>query len=391
MTISLLYVDHTPRKGEQVNKREFIECVMRDFNISPMCEDALKVPTHEALITLRAENAPQSADFMTQLARSQFARLLAGFTAPGAMQHKLSAHVTVLTEFNQRMESRVGRNHPIAMDAKGQVQIALSTQEYRRKWGMHYLRSLWFATNHEYRNNFKDASLKLYGCALFDEILDDITDVFAAIPPPRPSRDMRLAAGVDVLRCSGPQFAHVFNNEEAACFHPSTLVLLEGGVARACCDIWKGDRVQCDFATPPRTATVVCVTRLKCSGIARCCQIARNLILTAWHPVYAIEGTSWMFTKHTGAPCEDFICTALFNYVLSEGGNSICAEGMRCITMGHNITNDPIAAHDFFGTEAVVAALKAKDPIAFENGLVELLPRDFTRSPATGRIHGFTA
>lgn len=50
---------------------------------------------------------------------------------------------------------------------EGQVQIALSNQEYWNKWGIHYFPALKIAHSIEMCTNFKDPGLKLYTGAPF--------------------------------------------------------------------------------------------------------------------------------------------------------------------------------------------------------------------------------
>ena len=49
----------------------------------------------------------------------------------------------------------------------------------------------------------------------------------------------------------------------------------------------------------------------------------------------------------------------VYSFVV-ENSHTVYIEGWECITLGHNIQNDPVASHPFWGTQQVIKCLKQK-------------------------------
>jgi len=60
----------------------------------------------------------------------------------------------------------------------------------------------------------------------------------------------------------------------------------------------------------------------------------------------------------------------VYSIMLSEGHYSMMIENVECITLGHNILNDSVASHSFYGTDEVRRNIMELD--MNDNGVVEL-------------------
>merc|ERR1719317_621383 len=75
----------------------------------------------------------------------------------------------------------------ILSDLKGQVSEAVSREDWFKRWGIYYIRSLRFAHQTQYKNNFKDEGIKQYGGEAFANEVERVNKVFDSLPPPEPS------------------------------------------------------------------------------------------------------------------------------------------------------------------------------------------------------------
>jgi hypothetical protein len=90
------------------------------------------------------------------------------------------------------------------------------------------------------------------------------------------------------------------------------------------------------------------------------------LTISAGHPV-RVDG-SWVKPCQLGRVEFNAPGTELYNCVLS-GGHTIFVEGVECVTLGHNFTDQHVA-HEFYGTNEVVKYLQSQ--LGWDRGLVLL-------------------
>jgi hypothetical protein len=91
-----------------------------------------------------------------------------------------------------------------------------------------------------------------------------------------------------------------------------------------------------------------------------------KLIVTEWHPIK--HQNSWKFPININKSNVHNI-PFVYSFVV-ENSHTVYIEGWECITLGHGIENDPVASHDFWGTEKVIDCLKSKP--GWEKGEVEI-------------------
>lgn len=271
-------------------------------------------------------------------------------------------------------------------DVNGQYREAISRPEWWVRWGRHYLRSLRWAHERQQCNNFKDASVQHYSSSLFRKLRDEADDKFLTLPPPMPSRSIGRAPGAQLASMA------LMHDSGRPCFHGDSGVRLADGSEKRLSDLRRGDLVATGCASRP-SAALRCLVSTPCpGGTAQLVHLpGGGPLASPWHPVRfdpassdsapAVE--SWAFPAHL-ASVSTSPCDTVYSFVLDEGA-SILINGWRCLAWGHGIVDDPVAAHDFFGTHAVVAALQKLR--GWEEGHVEL--QGVSRNPVTGLVCGF--
>jgi hypothetical protein len=128
--------------------------------------------------------------------------------------------------------------------------------------------------------------------------------------------------------------------------------------------LWGGGRVACMVRSI--STVLVAVGKLK---------------ITPYHPIRGQAG--WVFPRWVGQDVPEGPVES-FSFVL-EGGVSMSIEGHEVLALGHGIgiTDDPVAAHPYFGS-AVLDDLRAMP--GFDDGLVHV--SGVERDPATGLVCG---
>ncbi len=101
-------------------------------------------------------------------------------------------------------------------------------------------------------------------------------------------------------------------------------------------------------------AVVLAVVVMHMPPKAQLCAI-NGVRISPWHPV-ATHGCDWCFPSSL-APVVTQSIDFLYNVVLSQQ-HIITINGLHCITLGHGVTHHPVLSHPFFGTKAVIQALR---------------------------------
>ncbi|KAI1164452.1 hint-domain-containing protein [Nemania serpens] len=265
----------------------------------------------------------------------------------------------------------------LMMDLRGQIKMAVKNQVDFRRWGQHYLISLWDAhakqlspklniyvltqRNHSC-NSFTDHSPRQYNkhSPLLIKCRDRLTKAFDDRP----------------LRPSG---------FPGPCFAASSHVLLSMGDEVPVGSLQQGTPVQ----TPagPRRARVLLKTRVHHTPM---CQIG-NLVLTPWHPVKT-DWTpgGWVFPVSTAKTVDCY--SGIICSVLLEPDEDVDAHAIRFgdawgVTLGHGIlSGTDVRAHECLGDyNAVLEELKQLRP--GEHGVH--CGDGTKRNPETGRLCGF--
>jgi hypothetical protein len=316
----------------------------------------------------------------------------------------------------------------LVKDLEDQVTLGLSRADWTQKWGHTYLRSLARAHELQFVHNFKDASVTEYGRgALFARVRDAADDAFCSLPAPvsaqpeeqeeEESSDSepspggqgsvptrRAAAGARAKTRTAPPRRVIsmarWNNAAGGCVAPDTLLIKADGTNIRADAVVAGTvlRVPAVAGRPAGVASVLVVVRTTCKGEVQLVRAAPDLLLTPWHPI-CVEGAGARFqfpVEVEGTASEPTVVPHVYSFLLAEPSGLSCpaaavetASGVAVACLGHEVTEDPVLAHDFLGTSAVVVALRAC--AGFDAGLITLSGEAaFLRGP-DGRICGIDA
>lgn len=235
-------------------------------------------------------------------------------------------------------------------DPEGQIGMA-PQQAYYAKWGEHYMRSYLRAQLIQQCMNFKDPGLQVYGGDLFREIQTLGDKAFDDLPPPIPSGkpvatdSYAVYPPVNSMR----SLTQSFNNPSGGCFHGNCTVLMADFTRTPIKDVIPGSLVWTPNGPARVIALVTCNTKNKSQPMSQ----IDGLSITPWHPI-RVKGL-WQFPASLYFYTERMLQT-VYNLVL-DNGHIVNVEGFDCITLGHGFT-EPVAAHDFFGTQRVIDDLK---------------------------------
>jgi Mg-chelatase subunit ChlD len=308
------------------------------------------------------------------------------------------------------------RTHALLLDLHGQVTEALSRPDWFKKWGRHYLPSLMQAHLLQLCNNFKDPGVQMYGSALFEKIRDAGDEVFCALPAPIPAprpHAQRRSHGV-AARSSAPRSMSSYHRSAGPCFE-GRKVLLANGITKRVDEIQKGDKValtRIGESDGNHHAVVSCIVRTHCAnGYAELVEIpSSGLLVTPWHPVLNDEGC-WTFPASM-APPRRYACAAVYSFLLGPEVSGHCTEipfetetttvlhtkvrttraskmvinDTTVITLAHNVRDDDVASHSYWGTAQVVEDLERFQ--GWDSGLIQLKSDCIVRDDGTGLACG---
>jgi hypothetical protein len=232
-------------------------------------------------------------------------------------------------------------------DPKGQIKLALSTQEYFDKWGKHYLLSLLNAHQKQICNSFKDPGPLMYGkeSPLFIKCRDALDYAFDNLPAPKPSNVIRDTEGnmvttkVDVRQ---------YNRRGNPCFAGECQVRLADGTETSIEEVKKGTKVWTPLG--PKNIVAVVATKVKSYEMCR----VGELVITEWHPMFA-DGR-WSFPYDVAVEREVYSGT-IYSVILERDetpeAHVIRVGGHLAATLGHGVVgvgeSNDARGHPFFG------------------------------------------
>ncbi len=258
----------------------------------------------------------------------------------------------------------------------GQIKEAFSKEEWYKKWGAHFLRSIMNAYQNQQCNNFKDPGVQNFGGELFNEIRQKADNIFCMLAPPKPSIQSYHpygTYGTTTLQRSVPTNMTSYYNPNGSCYDGNGMVMLADNTTIPISKLRKGCMVKSKNVFGNEfNDMVLCVVKSKVpmQEISMC--MINNLAVTPWHPLF--HNDQWVFPINL-APEEDVSLDYIYNVVL-ESGNTIWVNGLALATLGHNL-NEPIVAHPYYGTSKIIDDLKQMN--GWEKGEVVLSNPNVTR------------
>ena len=243
--------------------------------------------------------------------------------------------------------------------SEGQIGMA---PRYWKRWGGHYMRSYRRAQQIQRRLNFKDPGSLIYGgddTSLFGQCVAKGEEIFMTLEPPQPTGGPRgySSSSSGAAPAYDPAYlsAYLRTNSQAAqsggCFHPENTVLMTDASEKQIQSLSPGDQVW----TPLGSASVIAVVKIG-HGSATSVMMSKvkDCILTPYHP-YLDEATHWVLGADTVGQ-ESYPTGTVYNLVLDKGHIIRTAGGVRACTLAHGF-DEPVIAHPFFGTKAVLDCL----------------------------------
>jgi hypothetical protein len=244
---------------------------------------------------------------------------------------------------------------------EGQIFLAINNS-YWKKWGKHYLLSLYSAHMNRKCHNFKDKSVQYYGCPEFKNLIVDGFEKFCKIPPPKPSGLIPNRSYTMNPRASSPDMRTYLNS---GCFADGSRILLADGTESTVETLDGTEELYYDVINSVKIKYII---RMRVKNMVDMCHIG-GLVITPWHPIYADSKKEWTFpielTNKSNNQYSFMIPTQikwLYNIVL-ETGHYICVDGFQCVSMGHNLlefdSTTKILEHSYYGTNKVITDLEA--------------------------------
>lgn len=260
-------------------------------------------------------------------------------------------------------------------DLTGQITEAYSHDNWHSKWGKHYLLSLARAHELQRCTNFKDPGLQVYATRKFSLIRDMAEDVFCKIPPPKPSRRINKRNYRPVASMSS------YYNAAAGCLAKGEVRMADGRYVDVSL-VAPGDVLQVHSGL----VSVRCVVTTQCEkGVQDLVELEGGVLVTPWHPVREKGTNEWVFPA-TLAPIKRYYCDIVYNFVLEEG-ISVPIGPFEAITLAHGVVDDPVAKHEYFGSNTVIRDLSQM--IGWNQGRVHLGIKPGKRDPESGLITSF--
>jgi len=260
-------------------------------------------------------------------------------------------------------------------DLTGQITLAYSSRDWHNRWGKHYLLSIARAHELQRCTNFKDPGLQVYATSKFCMIRDKAEDTFCKIPPPKPSRL------VDSSRFRPVASMSTYHNIAGGCIARGNVRLADGRFVPVS-SVGPGDTLQLGS----RCVKVRCVVTTEChNGVEELVELDGRVLVTPWHPIRKKGSASWEFPANVGA-VKPYSCDMVYNFVLDDGC-SLPLGPYEAITLGHGIVDDPVANHDYFGSQKIIQDLQSM--YGWNQGRVHLGSNPGRRDPTTGLISQF--
>lgn len=257
-----------------------------------------------------------------------------------------------------------------------QVNLALSCKPedvtnyipYFKKWGEFYLDQLTLALNNEFKPNFKDKACFTFGGNIFNDFVDNCSDIFDTLPPPEPSginnTDYSYNGSYrDLGNNPAPTPSRVvslasYNNERRGCFDSNCLITMSDNSKKMLKDVKKGDEIL--TLEDHNNIKSVTYTKILCVYETIMAQQSCNLVtlenglkITPWHPIFTPLG--WKFPSELKSTNVEK-CESIITFVLESGHVAFINEH-PCITLGHNF-KDEVLNHEFYGTDKVIKCLQ---------------------------------
>lgn len=268
--------------------------------------------------------------------------------------------------------------------------ILAFNNEYFNTWGKHYIYALLNALTLQIKTNFKDKILDNYGDSqIFIQFINEGEIIFADMPPPIPSIVTTSSRNGIARTFTTPSNMRDYNNAGAPCFHENCVIAIIRNskfVNIKLKDLNEDDLV---FYEKNKLSTIKCIVQTEClNNEHEFIKLGKGLLITPYHPIYIPISNKWEFPININKNICVNKCKYIYSIALdNENANSVFINGIECISLGHNIIDDDIAKHPFFGSQEIIEKLKLMD--GFDQKRVILPPNPLLRNTKTQLIDSF--
>jgi hypothetical protein len=249
-----------------------------------------------------------------------------------------------IEEFNNIIECYQLEDNEIIQnmikDVKGQILEGASSENYYKRWGENYFRALRTAYINEIKNNFKDFGIQHYGGKLFNKLLDEFEDIFMkseikkTYRPPQYNQTRTYAPPISATR---------YYDNSGGCFAGHCTISTNNGKILVK-DLKKNDLV----LTPQGYAKVICLVETK--GSFETCKLYSGLEITKYHPIFINE---WIFPIDYSKTNQITNNNIVYNLIIDKD-HSVFINNIQVCTLGHNLTDNDVIKHEYFGTNQVI-------------------------------------
>ena len=278
--------------------------------------------------------------------------------------------VKIMDELTKKYDNELLTN--INSTINEQVNLALSCNPehvtnyvpYFKKWGEFYLDQLTLAINNEFKPNFKDKACFSFGGNIFNDFVDNCSDIFDTLPPPEPSSMIANNYSSCGYRSLGngsvpaPTPSRVvslatYNNQGGGCFDSNCLITMSDNSKKMLKDVKKGDEILTledhnNIKSITYTKILCVYETIMAEQTCELVTLENGLKITPWHPILTPLG--WKFPSEL-KPTNVEKCESIITFVLESNHVAFINEHL-CITLGHNF-KDEVLKHEFYGTEKV--------------------------------------
>lgn len=272
-------------------------------------------------------------------------------------------------------------------DLNDQIMLAVSSDTFWIKWGKAYWYTVGIALQKMYSPNFKDKCLQCFGTKKAIDEYDRICDIYDNMPMIKPSGSVaRRTTAV-------PIYAAAFNNREAVCFHPNSILTMFNGmdITFSNLELLLNTSSQSVFLHGPNgPVQVEKLIKTNVNGSTKFCNVG-DCVLTPNHPI--IVNGIWTHPQMVSPVYEEHI-DCVYNLILtinqntSKRDSAVIVNNEVCICLAHGIEYDPVATDQFWGTEKVVQELM-KISSDYHNTRTIEISASIIRNEKTGYAVGF--
>lgn len=282
-------------------------------------------------------------------------------------------------------------------DKQGELYLA---SDNLRTWGKHYCYSYYYSLiNMIPLSNLntgdgseKDVGLETFALTKYIEYRNwgygIFKDLFKELPQPQPivSRYYSSNNYSSNPYSSPSSSSYDYYNGSRGCIGENTYIKMPWG-ARKVSDLKKGDEVYSISLDGRRIiSTISCILKINITNPIEVCDLKLDndkLIITPNHPVAnmgciendIIRPCNELNWKHPKELVKQRLIkpdelSSVYNISLDSGTGVFVGDYFVC-TMAHNILDNQIVSHEFFGTNQVLKSLKRDFPNDFEKGFIE--------------------